>query len=108
MSFLEAYQEYLIFANRQQKKQSYNVLFYNFKANILVFFKDYLLNEITTNDVLKWQDFILSKNFCNNHNKNLFSMLNSFFEFCHIKYNFDLSIMFGVFPFPGVWGRKCV
>jgi len=100
MLFEEAYNEYLIFANRQQKKQSYKVLTYNFKANILSYFKDYKLDLIKTDDILKWQDFIISKNFCNNHNKNLYSMLNSFFEFCHIKYNFDLSILYGVFPFP--------
>lgn len=100
MLFEEAYEEYLIFANRQQKKQSYKVLSYNFNANILTYFKGYKLELIKTEDILKWQDSIISKNFCNNHNKNLYSMLKSFFDFCHIKYNFDLSILYGVFPFP--------
>ena len=100
MLFEEAYKEYLIFANRQQKKQSYKVFLYNFKANILSYFKDYRLDLIKTNDILKWQDFIISKDFCNNHNKNLYSMLKSFFEFCHIKYNLNLSFLYGVFPFP--------
>lgn len=100
MNFEEVYEEYLIFANRQQKKQSYRVLSYNFKANILSFFKGYKLDLIKTSDILEWQNYILSKNFCNNHNKNLYSMLNSFFEFCHIKYNFDLSVLYGIFPFP--------
>lgn len=100
MLFEDAYEEYLIFANRQQKKQSYKVFSYNFNANILSFFRDYKLELIKTIDILKWQDYILSKDFCNNHNKNLYSMLKSFFEFCHVKYNFDLSVLYGVFPFP--------
>ena len=71
MLFEDAYEEYLIFANRQQKKQSYKVFSYNFNANILSFFRDYKLELIKTIDILKWQDYILSKDFCNNHNKNL-------------------------------------
>lgn len=100
MLFEDAYEDFKIFANRQQKKQSYKVFAYNFNANILSFFKGYKLELIKTQDILDWQDYILSKNFCNNHNKNLFAMINSFFKFCHVKYNFDLSIMYGVFPFP--------
>lgn len=100
MLFEEACEEFLIFASKRQKKQSFNVLEYNFKSNILSYFKCYKLKKIKTDDIIKWQDFIISKNFCNNHNKNLYSMLKSFFDFCHIKYNFDLSILYGVFPFP--------
>ena len=100
MLFEEAYEEYLIFASRRQKKQSYNTHTYTFKANILSYFTNFDINSITTFDILKWQDYILSKDFCNNHNKNLFSMLKSFFEFCHFKYNFDLSVFYGVYPFP--------
>jgi len=75
MSFEKAYEEFKIFASKQQKKQSFDCLVYNFTANIYSYFKDYLLENINVIDIIKWQDYIIQKDFCNNHNKNLFSML---------------------------------
>ncbi len=93
MSFLEAYEEFKIYASKRHKKQSFECLRYNFNANILSYFKDYALKDISTTDIIKWQDFIESKNFCNNHNKNLFAMLKKFFGYCSKYYNFDYSII---------------
>lgn len=93
MSFTEAYEEFKIYASKRHKKQSFECLVYNFNANILSYFKDYALEDITTINIMKWQDFILNKNFCNNHNKNLFAMLKTFLQFCSKFYGFDYSIM---------------
>ena len=54
---------------------------------------------ISVNDILKWQDFIYSKNFCNNHNKNFYGMLKSFFNFCHFRYGLDITFLSEVLPF---------
>lgn len=93
MSFLEAYEEFKIYASKRHKKQSFECLLYNFNANILSYFKDYALKDISTTDIIKWQDFIENKSFCNNHNKNLFAMLKKFFLYCSKYYNFDYSII---------------
>lgn len=106
MLFEEAYENYKIYAMKRHKKQSFNVLVYNFNANILNYFKGYKLNDIKINDILKWQDFIISKSFCNNHNKNLYAMLKSFFSYCHFKYNFDDSFFFEVCTFKPNYENK--
>ncbi len=99
MSFQEAYDEFKLFAAKRQKKQSFECLNYNFNANILSFFKDDDIFSINATSIFEWQDYILQKNFCNNHNKNLFSMLKSFLEFCHFKYSLNLDFMLEVVPF---------
>lgn len=96
INFENAYKEYLIFVSKRQKKQSFGVFQYNFSSNILSYFKDYTLDEIKTNDIIKWQEFILQKNFCNNHNKNLYAMLKNFLSYCSYKYNFDSSILYEI------------
>lgn len=99
MSFEKACEEFLNYAKKRHKKQSFECLHYNFNANILSYFKNYDLFKIDIDDILKWQDFIYSKNFCNNHNKNLYGMLKSFFNFCHIHYNLDILFLAEVLPF---------
>lgn len=99
MRFEEAYNEFKIYASKRHKKQSFVCLVYNFNANILSYFKDYDIFSINENDIYNWQDYILSKNFCNNHNKNLFGMLKSFFSYCHIKFNLNTDFMLEVLPF---------
>lgn len=91
MSFEKAYEEFKVYAKKRHKKQSFDCLTYNFNANIFSYFKEYGLFMISVNDILKWQDFIYSKNFCNNHNKNLYGMLKSFFNFCHFRYGLDIT-----------------
>ena len=99
VSFEEAYEEFKIYAKKRHKKQSFECLHYNFNANILSYFKDYDLFKITIDDILKWQDFIYSKKFCNNHNKNLYGMLKSFFRFCHSYYNLNITFLSEILPF---------
>ena len=99
MSFEKAYEEFKVYAKKRHKKQSFDCLTYNFNANIFSYFKEYGLFMISVNDILKWQDFIYSKNFCNNHNKNLYGMLKSFFNFCHFRYGLDITFLSEVLPF---------
>ena len=108
MSFEEAYEEFMEYAKKRHKKQSFDTLQYNFTANILIYFKDFKISDITVKDIMNWQEFIYEKNFCNNHNKNLYSMIKKFFAFCHTHYDFDDSILLDVVPFKQRIERKKV
>ena len=83
MLFEDCYNNYLLFAEKQQKKQSFTTIYYNFNKRILPYFKGMKLDDITSKDIIKWQDYILSFNFKNNYNRAIYYQLSSFFEFCH-------------------------
>lgn len=100
MKFKDAYNEYALYLKKRYKKQTFDTWQYNFCCNILSFFENYSIENITIKDIINWQDFILDKNFCNNHNKNLFGMLKKFFHYCYIYYGFDETIFLRVEPFP--------
>ena len=89
MSFEEAYKEYLIYARKQHKKESFNSIYNIFKSRILPFFKDKVLSDLTKKDVLNWTIEISNLNFSNNYNRNCYYTLFNFFDYC-VEY-LDLS-----------------
>lgn len=93
MSFEQAYKNYLIFASKQQKKQSFDTFKYRFELRVLPFFEKYNLEDITSNDILSWENYILNFNFSNNYNSSLYYVLSAFFEYCSSFYNFDKTII---------------
>ena len=93
MSFEEAYNEFKIYASKQHKKQSFDTIKYNFELRILPFFKDYNIEDITSNDILAWQNYITTFNFTNNYNTSLYYNLSAFLEYCSTFYNFDKTII---------------
>lgn len=93
MSFEEAYNNYLIYASKRHKKQSFDTISYNFRFRILPFFKNYNLENITSNDIISWQNYIATFNFANNYNKSLYYNLSAFLEYCSVFYNFDKTII---------------
>lgn len=93
MNFEKIYYEYLQFAKKQQKKQSFDTLVYKFNLRILPYFKNMMLEEITRDTIIKWEDYILSLNYTNNYNKGLYYLLSGFFTFCHKFYDFDKTII---------------
>ena len=99
MNFEEVYNEYLKYAIKRHKKQSFESLQYNFNSNILSYFKSHLIENIDNNLIEEWQNYILQKNFCNNHNKNLFTMLKKFLNYCYMYHNFDKKIIDKMIPF---------
>lgn len=96
LKFLVVYDEYLLYAKKKQKNQSFTTLKYKFDLHILPFFESMYLEDITSKIIIEWEDYILSKNFSNNHNKNLYYILSGFLEFCHKFYNFDKTIISNV------------
>ncbi len=91
--FLDVYNEYLLYANKKQKEQSFVSLKYKFNSHILPFFKDMYLEDISSKNILSWEEYIISLGFSNNYNKNLYYILSGFFEYCRIFYNFDKKII---------------
>lgn len=93
MTFEEAYNEYLIFASKQQKKQSFETLLYNFNSRILPYFRNNKLSDITSIDILNWENEIFNFGYSNNYNRGLYYLLSGFLSFCHIHYGFDKRII---------------
>lgn len=98
MSFEKAYNEYLIYVSNRHKKQWLNVHQYNFNKNILSYFNSYYLEDITLLLLEKWKKFIESKKFSNNYNKQLYSMLKCFLEFCIKKGYISSTILYDFTP----------
>lgn len=92
MSFEKAYEEWKIYASKRHKKQSFDTKIYKFNLRILPFFKNYNIEDITSNIILDWQNYILTFDFSNNYNSSLYYVLSSFFEFCSLYYGFDKTI----------------
>ena len=100
MQIVNIYNEYLLYLKKRYKPQTFNNWSYNFNANILSFFKNYNLDDICIRDIINWENYILEKNFSNNHNNNLFGMLKKFFHYCYIYYGFDETIFLKADCFP--------
>lgn len=99
MSFEEAYEEFLNYATRRHKKQYLDTISQIFKKHILPHFGGKYIKMLTCEDYLKWQDYILTFNYSNNYNSNIYHAFNSYLKFCNLKYNITnyLSI---IGPFP--------
>lgn len=91
--FLDVYDEYLLYAKKKQKEQSYATAKYKLNSHILPFFQSMYLEDITSKTILEWENYILSKNFSNNQNRSIYYTLSGFFEFCRVFYSFDKTII---------------
>lgn len=91
--FQEVYNNYLPYSRKKNKNQTFTTLKYKFDSHILPFFEDMYLEDITSTDILNWENYILSKNYSNNQNRSIYYVLSAFFEYCRIFYNFDKSII---------------
>lgn len=99
MSFEEAYKEFLIYARRRHKKQSFITIVQGFNKHILPYFKCKNINELTKTDIIEWQNIILDKNFSNNFNSKLYFIFNSFIKYCICCSYLQENIVSEVGPF---------
>lgn len=104
--FLDVYYDYLLYAKKKLKNQSFASLKNKFDLHILSYFKDRYLEDITSNDILQWEDYILSLNFSNNQNRSLYYALSGFLEYCKIFYHFDKTIISNVGCFKKKYEKK--
>ena len=63
MKFESAYEEFIVYAEKRHKKQGFITLNHDFKKYILPYFKDKNITDITKNDILNWQNYILILNY---------------------------------------------
>lgn len=82
MLFEEAYKEFLIYASKLHKKQYLDTMSQNINKHVLPYFKDKMLIDINFQLINQWYDYILSLNFSNNYNKNIYSCFNGFLNYC--------------------------
>ena len=82
MNFEEVYEQYIIYATNRHKKQGLDTIIKNFKIHILPYFKDRDIKTLTRVDIINWQTYILTKNFSNNFNRNLYYEFSAFMKYC--------------------------
>lgn len=99
MSFEKAYKEYLIYASRRHKKQSFDTIDQDFSKHILPYFVGKNVNELTKLDIINWQNKILDLDFSNNFNSKLYFIFNSFIKYCMFCSYLDENIVFQVGTF---------
>lgn len=81
MTFQELYDIYITKKNMILKPQSLRATISKFKNHILPFFKDYEINKIDNKVYLKWQEYILNKNFGYKYNSSLHGCMVSIFNY---------------------------
>lgn len=100
MSFEQAYNNYLIYAEKRHKKQGFITLYTDLKNNVLPYFRTTNIQDLSKIDILQWQDKILDKNFSNKYNSKIYCAFKVFLDYCvlydYIKYNY----VYEVGPFP--------
>lgn len=100
MNFEEVYNNYLEYASKRHKKQGFDTITNNFNLHIIPYFKNMDIQKITKKDILDWQTFILTKEYSNNFNRNLYYELSAFFRFCFTYSYISENIVLQVERFP--------
>lgn len=99
MSFEQAYKEYLIYAQKRHKKQSFNSLSQDFNLKVLPYFKGYDIFNLNEKDILKWKDEILSYNYSNSYNDRIYYVFSIFLDYCCMYYNLPQNVLRNVGSF---------
>ncbi len=100
MLFIDVYKKFKIYVNERHKKQGSITILNTFENNILLYFKDYHVSDITKLDLLNWQDLIIKKNFSNKYNANIFYCFRLFYNYM-FDYNYiSDNIFIYLKPFP--------
>ena len=106
MSFEKAYEEFLNYAKKQRKKESFNTLQSVFKSRILPYFSDMRLDDISKKDVLNWTKEIEEKHFSNNYNKNCYYAFYNFLEYSVENFGFPKNYLFEIGKFKRNYETK--
>lgn len=93
LSFIDAYNEYLLYANLKLKTQSINSIKEKFKSYILPYFKDCNVFDLKPIDYLKFQEYIETKNLSYNTKKNIHFIMSAFFNYLVTFYNLKNNIV---------------
>lgn len=82
MSFLEAYEEFKIYASKRHKKQGFVTLASDFKSKIVPYFSNYNIEDITSKDIVGWQNYIYDLNLKNSYMSKLYIEFSGFMKYC--------------------------
>lgn len=82
-----------MYAKKNQKEQTFETLLYNFNSKIMPFFENMYLEDITSKDILQWEEHIITLDYSYNYNRNLYYLLSGFLEYCYRFYDFDKKII---------------
>ncbi len=105
MSFEEAYEEFKIYAQNRHKKQGFDAILNKFNNHILPYFLGKNINDITKNDVILWQNTIISYNYSNSFNNSLYCIFSSFIQYCITIDLINENIVRSVGNFPKKYER---
>lgn len=100
MSFEEAYNNFLIYAQKRHKKQGFYTITHDFNKQILPYFLGKDIRQISKTDIINWQNIILSKDFSNEFNHKLYYIFSSFMNFCFENGYIVCNFVKQVSPFP--------
>ena len=89
LKFEEVFKSYKEYINIRLKTQSIRAIENRFKTNILPFWKNYNIYEISENDYIKWQCLIENKNYKNKYKQALHIAMVSFFNYCMKFYKLE-------------------
>lgn len=82
MSFEQAYEEFKIYASKRHKKQGFVTLQSDFKSKIIPYFSNCYIEDITTKDVIGWQNYIYDFNLKNSYMSKLYIEFSGFMKYC--------------------------
>lgn len=99
-NFTSIYKEYLNFIYPRHKKQGYETMARNFKLHIFPYFKNFDISKINEQNIIKWQNEILKKNFSNSFNNSLYYLLSDFINYCVMNKYIDYNIFDRIPKFP--------
>ena len=100
MSFEEAYNNYLIYAEKRHKKQGFITIQTDLKNNVLPYFRTTNIQDLSKIDILQWQDKILDKNFSNKYNSKIYYAFKVFLDYCVLYDYIERNYVYEVGPFP--------
>lgn len=99
MSFQEAYENFLIYAEKRHKKQGFITISTDLKNNVIPYFKSTNIQDLSKIDVLQWQDKILEKNFSNKYNSKIYYAFKIFLDYCVLYDYLEHNYVYEIGPF---------
>lgn len=93
MRFEDAFEEFKIYAYNRHKKQGFITLISNFKSNILPYFKNKNIEDLTPIDIIDWQNSIYKLNYKYSYTSKLYIQFKSFIDFCCNYYGLSENVV---------------
>ena len=102
MTFNEVLDNFKIYVEKRHKKQGFITLITDFNNQVLPYFKDIDIKNLTKLDIIDWQNKILDKHFSNKYNSKIYYAFSKFIDYCILRPDLpiDENIVRQVWPFP--------